>query len=84
MVPFLFKQDVIPGHVNQFEVTPTKEGTYFGKCAELCGVDHARMLFNVKVVSPERYQQYLEDLAEKGQTGYIPAGGDARPEREGQ
>ncbi|WP_031510148.1 cytochrome c oxidase subunit II [Streptomyces megasporus] len=84
VVPFLFKQDVIPGHVNQFEVTPTKEGTYFGKCAELCGVDHARMLFNVKVVSPERYQQYLEDLAEKGQTGYIPAGGDARPEREGQ
>ncbi len=73
-VPFLMKQDVIPGHTNAFEVTPSKEGTFKGKCAELCGVDHARMLFNVKVVSPERYEQHLKELAEKGQTGYVPAG----------
>ncbi|MFF8605095.1 cytochrome c oxidase subunit II [Streptomyces sp. NPDC015346] len=74
VVPFLMKQDVIPGHPNAFEVTPTREGTFMGKCAELCGVDHSRMLFNVKVVSPERYQQHLKELAEKGQTGYIPSG----------
>jgi cytochrome c oxidase subunit 2 len=74
VVPFLMKLDVIPGHVNRFEVTPSKEGTYVGKCAELCGVDHSRMLFNVKVVSPERYQKHLEGLAKKGQTGYIPSG----------
>lgn len=74
VVPFLMKMDVVPGHTNAFQVTPTKEGTYLGKCAELCGVDHSRMLFNVKVVSPERYQQHLKDLAKKGQTGYIPAG----------
>lgn len=74
VVPFLFKQDVIPGHTNVFEVTPKDEGTFLGKCAELCGVDHSRMLFNVKVVSPERYQQHLKELAEKGQTGYIPSG----------
>jgi cytochrome c oxidase subunit 2 len=74
VLPFLFKQDVIPGHTNTFEVTPTKEGTFRGKCAELCGVDHARMLFNVKVVSPAEYRAHLKDLAEKGQTGYIPAG----------
>ncbi|WP_328909746.1 cytochrome c oxidase subunit II [Streptomyces sp. NBC_00234] len=74
VVPFLMKQDVIPGHTNAFEVTPNREGTFMGKCAELCGVDHSRMLFNVKVVSPERYQQHLKELAEKGQTGYVPAG----------
>ncbi len=74
VVPFLMKQDVIPGHTNSFEVTPSQEGTFLGKCAELCGVDHSRMLFNVKVVSPERYQQHLKELAEKGQTGYVPAG----------
>ncbi|MET8690414.1 cytochrome c oxidase subunit II [Streptomyces sp. NPDC004732] len=74
VVPFLMKQDVIPGHTNAFEVTPNREGTFMGKCAELCGVDHSRMLFNVKVVSPERYKQHLEDLAKKNQTGYIPAG----------
>jgi cytochrome c oxidase subunit 2 len=74
VLPFLFKQDVIPGHTNVFEVTPNKEGTFRGKCAELCGVDHSRMLFNVKVVSPAEYRAHLNDLAEQGQTGYIPAG----------
>ncbi len=74
VLPFLMKQDVIPGHTNSFEVTPSMEGTYRGKCAELCGQDHSRMLFNVKIVSPERYEQHLKDLAKKGQTGYVPAG----------
>jgi cytochrome c oxidase subunit 2 len=74
VIPFLMKMDVIPGHTNVFEVTPSKIGTFEGKCAELCGVDHSRMLFNVKVVSPERYQQHLKDLAKEGQNGYIPAG----------
>jgi cytochrome c oxidase subunit 2 len=74
VLPFLFKQDVIPGRTNVFEVTPTKEGVFRGKCAELCGVDHARMLFNVKVVSPAAYRAHLKDLAKKGQTGYVPAG----------
>ncbi|MFJ2562242.1 cytochrome c oxidase subunit II [Streptomyces sp. NPDC088770] len=74
VLPFLMKQDVIPGHTNSFQVTPTMEGTFRGKCAELCGQDHSRMLFNVKVVSPERYEQHLKDLAKKGQTGYVPAG----------
>ncbi|TDU78600.1 cytochrome c oxidase subunit 2 [Streptomyces sp. KS 21] len=74
VVPFLFKQDVIPGHTNVFEVVPSQEGTFMGKCAELCGVDHSRMLFNVKVVSPEAYRAHLKELAEKGQTGFLPAG----------
>ncbi|MGW1888660.1 aa3-type cytochrome oxidase subunit II [Streptomyces sp. NPDC002004] len=74
VVPFLMKQDVIPGHTNAFQVTPNKEGIFMGKCAELCGQDHSRMLFNVKVVSPAAYQAHLKALAAKGQTGYIPAG----------
>jgi cytochrome c oxidase subunit 2 len=75
VVPFLMKMDVVPGTTNSFEVTPNREGTFLGKCAELCGVDHSRMLFNVKVVSPERYQQHLKDLAKQpGHQGYIPAG----------
>ena len=41
-------------------------GDYKGKCFELCGVDHSRMLFNVKVVSQADYDAYLADLAEQG------------------
>lgn len=66
---FLFKMDVVPGRPNGFSLTPTEEGTYMGKCAELCGAYHSRMLFNVKVVSSEEYDAHLERLAARGDTG---------------
>ncbi|UFN45632.1 aa3-type cytochrome oxidase subunit II [Nocardioides okcheonensis] len=69
---FLVKMDVIPGRVNKLQVTPTVEGTYKGKCYELCGVSHSRMLFNVEVVSQEEYDSYLSDLAEAGNTAASP------------
>ncbi len=72
-VPFLFKLDVFPGRVNEFQVTPKTTGEFAGKCAELCGVDHARMLFNVRVVEPDEYQQYLRELRDRGQVGRLPA-----------
>jgi cytochrome c oxidase subunit 2 len=71
---FLFKLDVVPGRVNQFELTPTKTGTFIGECAELCGVDHSRMLFWVKVVSPAEYQARLDQLKAAGQTGELAVG----------
>jgi cytochrome c oxidase subunit 2 len=74
VIPFLMKMDVLPGHTNVFQVTPNRLGTFRGKCAELCGVDHSRMLFNVKVVPPAQYEAHLKELAKKGQTGYVPAG----------
>lgn len=71
---FLFKMDVVPGRINVFELTPDKEGTFAGKCAELCGVDHSRMLFNVKVVSQAEFDQHMAELKSKGQTGNPDAG----------
>ncbi|KQV16826.1 MULTISPECIES: cytochrome c oxidase subunit II [unclassified Kitasatospora] len=73
-INFLMKQDVVPGVVNKFEVTPTALGTYRGKCAELCGVDHSRMLFNVKVVDRAEYDKHLAELRAKGQKGAVPSG----------
>ena len=69
---FLMKMDVIPGRVNKMQVTPTVEGTYAGKCYELCGVSHSRMLFKVEVVSKAEYDDYLAGLAEAGQTAQAP------------
>lgn len=59
VIPFLFKRDVIPGRVNSFEVTITHTGVFQGKCTELCGVGHDRMLFTVRAVSPADYQTWL-------------------------
>jgi cytochrome c oxidase subunit 2 len=59
---FLFKRDVIPGHPNHFEITATKTGQYLGHCSELCGVYHSRMLFYVDIVTPQQYQQDMQQL----------------------
>jgi cytochrome c oxidase subunit II len=69
--PFLFKMDVIPGRQNEFEVTAEKTGRFAGKCAELCGYDHSRMLFYAEVVSPEEFDQEMAELRERDQTGLI-------------
>ena len=71
---WLFKKDVIPGKLNQFVVTPNKEGDFVGKCAELCGVDHSRMLFDVKVVPRAQFEEHMAELRAKGQTGQLETG----------
>ncbi|AIY17136.1 aa3-type cytochrome oxidase subunit II [Pimelobacter simplex] len=60
---FAMRMDVVPGNNNSYQVTPTETGTYAGKCYELCGAYHSRMLFNVKVVTASEYDAYLADLA---------------------
>ena len=59
IVPFEFKRDVVPGHPNHFEVTPIRTGVSIGRCTELCGVYHSRMLFRVKIVTPAQFQQWI-------------------------
>jgi cytochrome c oxidase subunit 2 len=74
---FLMKMDVIPGRINHFEVTPDTIGTYKGKCYELCGSYHSRMLFNVEVVSAEDFEQHLRDLQAAGYESEEPVDGGA-------
>jgi cytochrome c oxidase subunit 2 len=69
VISFYEKLDVIPGRVNKLQLTPTTEGVFAGKCAELCGTYHSAMLFNVHVVSESEYNAYLNSLEAKGQTG---------------
>ncbi len=71
IIDFLYKKDMYIGHDNSWSFTPTREGTYEGKCAELCGEYHSMMLFNVEVVSESEYQEYLDSLREAGQTGDV-------------
>jgi cytochrome c oxidase subunit 2 len=71
VIDFLYKKDMFPGKTNHMYFTPQVEGTYMGKCAELCGEYHSMMLFQVKVVSQAEYETYLTSLAAKGQTGQL-------------
>jgi cytochrome c oxidase subunit II len=59
----LFKRDAVPGQVSAFDLTPTKEGTFLGRCGEFCGLDHALMSFRVRVVAPVAYERWLKAAA---------------------
>ena len=76
---FLQKRDMIPGKTNYIRFTPTKEGTYDGKCAELCGEYHSEMLFRVKVVSESEFQAHMDELREAGNTGLLGNEYDRNP-----
>lgn len=71
VVNFLQKLDMVPGRVNILQVTTTEEGTFQGKCAELCGAYHSEMLFQVEVVSQEEYDAFIADLEAAGNTGQL-------------
>ncbi|MEN9751982.1 MAG: Cytochrome c oxidase subunit 2 precursor [Actinomycetota bacterium] len=71
VIDFLYKKDMIPGKTNYMSVIPEREGTFRGKCAELCGEFHSQMLFNVKVVSQAEYDAYIKKLRDEGFSGQL-------------
>lgn len=63
MIPdFMIQLQNLPHVENHLEFTANKLGTFRGFCDILCGRDHSRMRFYVKVVSPADYQTYLSTL----------------------
>ena len=67
---FLFKRDVMPDPVannsdNIFQISkielPGDEttGAFVGRCTEMCGTYHSMMNFEVRVVEPGTFQQYV-------------------------
>ena len=59
-VPALgWKQDAIPGIVNEAWAEIEQPGIYRGQCAELCGKDHGFMPIVVRAVSKDEYASWL-------------------------
>ncbi|WP_411849643.1 cytochrome c oxidase subunit II [Stenotrophomonas sp. LGBM10] len=59
-VPALgWKQDAIPGFINEAWTNIETPGVYRGQCAELCGKDHGFMPIVVEAVSKEDFQKWL-------------------------
>lgn len=55
------KVDVMPQKELVYEIKNPDKGTYDGKCAEYCGTGHTDMTFEVKVVSQDEYERYLQE-----------------------
>lgn len=65
-VPALgLKTDATPGRINETWVRIDKEGTYYGMCSELCGVNHYYMPIQIEAVSKERFAEWAAKAKEQ-------------------
>lgn len=60
------KVDALPGRVNQLFSNPSRVGSFFGQCSEICGSNHSFMPIRLKVCSVNDFdsvsKSYLLDL----------------------
>jgi cytochrome c oxidase subunit 2 len=61
---FHFKRDVFPNpdknnQDSSFQNKIDREGSFVGRCAELCGTYHSVMNFEVRALSPDKYDAYI-------------------------
>ena len=56
-----WKQDAVPGFINDGWTELKEPGTYRGKCAELCGKDHGFMPIVLVAKTEEDYAQWVAD-----------------------
>ena len=65
MPQFGVKMDAVPGRINTTWFKATQVGTYYGECSELCGVHHAFMPIEVRVVPQRDYEVWLAGAQKK-------------------
>ena len=53
------KHDMIPGKTIETWVQADQPGVYWGECAELCGIQHAKMAFVLVAEPPEQFQAWV-------------------------
>ena len=61
---FRVKQDLVPGRITELNITPTREGNYMVRCAELCGTSHAYMEKPVIISSQEDFDAWMAEQKE--------------------
>lgn len=64
---FRFKRDMFPGETTSFDVdVGTRTGAWVesGVCAEFCGLDHAKMRFSVRVITPDEFELWISEQGE--------------------
>ncbi|MCF8483216.1 MAG: cytochrome c oxidase subunit II [Rhodospirillum sp.] len=59
------KTDAVPGRLNETWVRIEEEGTYYGQCSELCGVNHGFMPIEIKAVSRADFDGWVTTAAEE-------------------
>ncbi len=78
---FRVKQDLMPGRITEYRITPTLIGDYKVRCAEICGASHAYMESPIKVVSQEEYDTWVKEQTALAEAEAIAALANPDPKR---
>jgi cytochrome c oxidase subunit 2 len=78
---FAGKRDVFPGRETRLWWKADSTGLFPGQCAEYCGIQHARMAFHVRSLSPEDFEAWIAHMKTLGPkapaAATAPATGDS-------
>jgi cytochrome c oxidase subunit 2 len=69
---FSIRMDAVPGRLNETWFKADKEGIYYGQCSKICGKDHAFMPSAIRVVSHEKYEEWLAAAKKKYSAAETP------------
>ncbi len=53
------KMDAVPGRLNEAWFRAEKTGTFYGQCSEICGIRHAFMPIELKVVTQAEFDAWI-------------------------
>ena len=70
------KVDVVPNRINRMVIEASKPGTYYGQCAEFCGLSHANMRLQVIAHTPRDFRRWLASNA----AAAVPPNPEDQPE----
>jgi cytochrome c oxidase subunit 2 len=62
---FGVQEYAMPGRTNESWVRIQREGTFYGACNQICGVNHPFMPIAIQAVSKEAFAKWVEDAKKK-------------------
>jgi cytochrome c oxidase subunit II len=74
MPAFDVNLNAVPGRLNETWMNIPREGTYYGQCFQLCGVNHGFMPIEVHAVSKDDYAKWLADKQKQAANSRAAAG----------
>jgi cytochrome c oxidase subunit II len=74
---FGLKIDAIPGRLNETWFKAERTGTFYGQCSELCGIEHAFMPIEIKVVTQAEFDAWVAQKAPPPPAPAAPVAADA-------
>jgi cytochrome c oxidase subunit II len=55
----------VPGRLNETWVKVEREGTFYGQCNQICGINHGFMPIEIEAISKDKFKQWVAEAQKK-------------------